>query len=209
MLMKSKKIQKSQLQRSKRRGQQSLFSLAPKRGRKPQKPHDHFGGSYLKNYNPKSKRPIDTKKALHVVLRSSHATGDKSFKNKKYEARVWQIVSFHAQKTGIRVYEYANAGNHLHLLLRTKNRSDYNTFIRTITGLIARVVGKSERGVPLKKKFWDGRPFSRVVSFAKREFQTVKNYLLRNVLEAIGWMPYVARDKHLPVDLRRWLTSTA
>ncbi len=173
-----------------RKIQQSLFDQLPKRGRKPQKPHDHFGGMYLRKYNPKSKRPMDSKKALHLVLHSTKATGTKSFKNKTYEARIWEIIDTHARKAGIRIYEYANAGNHLHLLLRAKNRTDYNTFIRTITGLIARLVDKTERGEPLKGKFWDGRPFSRIVSFAVREFQTVKTYLLRNVLEDVGHPAY-------------------
>jgi REP element-mobilizing transposase RayT len=188
--------------------QYSIFEQKPKRGRKPQKPHDHFGGMYLKNYNPKSKRPMDSKKALHVVLRSTKATGARSFKNEKYEARIWEIVSQHAKNTGVRIYEYANSGNHLHLLIRAKTRADYNTFMRTITGLIARLVGRSERGKPLKEKFWDGRPFSRVVSFSPKEFKAAKNYLNRNNLESIGWLPYVARDKRLPAELREWLATS-
>lgn len=149
---------------------------------------------------------MDSKKALHVVLRSSLATGARSFKNKEYEARIWDIVSLHAEKCGVRIYEYANGGNHLHLLFRANSRKGYNMFIRTITGLIARLVGRSEKGKPLKKKFWDARPFSRVVSFAKREFNAAKSYLHRNILEAIGWMPYVPRDKRLSKKWRECLS---
>lgn len=185
--------------------QRSLFDQKPKRGRKPLKPYDHFGGVHLKNYNPKSKRPMDSKKTLHLTLKSSQATGVKSFKNKQLEARIWQIIDHQATRTHIRIYAYANAGNHLHLLIRAKHRENYISFIRSITGLISRLVGKSERGQPLKEKFWDARPFTRIVSFAKREFQTVKTYLLRNTLEAIGWMPYFSRDKRLPREWRQWL----
>jgi len=188
-----------------RKIQQSLFDQQPKRGRPLAKPHGHFGGRYLKNYNPNCQRPMDSKKALHLVLKSSQAVGEKSFKNEKFEAKVWGIVSHHAEKTGIKIYEYANGENHLHLLLRAKHRDDYRAFIRTITGLIARLVGKSKRGKPLKKKFWDARPFSRVVSFAYREFNAIKTYLLRNTLEAIGWMKYISRDSRLPTELRRVL----
>ena len=192
-----------------RKIQQSLFDQLSKRGRMPSKPWDHFGGMYLKNYNPKSKRPMSPKKALHLVLHSSKATGSRSFKNEKFEVRIWEIIAQHAVKTGVKIYEYANAGNHLHLLLRAKHREDYHAFIRTITGLIARLVGKSERGQPLKEKFWSGRPFSRIVGFAKREFQNVKRYLLRNTLEVIGWMPYIERNKRLPNKFRRLLGSSA
>src|SRR5690606_41914407 len=100
----------------KRRRQLNLFDQIPKRGRRPQKPANHFGGMYLKNYNPKSKRPMDGKKALHLVLRSSKAKGEKSFKTKKHEAKIWQIISQHAENNHITIYQYANSGNHLHLL---------------------------------------------------------------------------------------------
>jgi REP element-mobilizing transposase RayT len=190
-----------------RKIQQSLFDQTPKRGRKPNKPHGHFGGRYLKTYNPKSERPMDQKKALHLVLKSSQAVGESSFKNRKFKTKIWDIICDHAEKQDVKIYQYANGGNHLHILLRAKHRSDYVAFIKTITGLIARLVGKSQRGHPLKKKFWDARPFSRVVSFAKKEFATIKTYLLRNTLEAIGWMPYFPRDTHLPNKLRNWLVA--
>jgi len=192
-----------------RKIQQNLFDQLPKRGRKPNKPHGHFGGRYLKNYNPKSKRPMDSKKALHVVLKSSRAVGGRSFDHDKFKAKIWDIISKHAAQKGIKIYSYANGGNHLHLLLRAKNRKEYSGFIRTITGLIARLVGATQRGRPLRKKFWDARPFSRTVNFSKKEFSAAKTYLLRNTFEAIGWMPYVSRDKHLPRELRQWLNASA
>jgi len=150
---------------------------------------------------------MDSKKALHLVLKSSQAVGEKSFGNEKFEAKIWDIISHHAEKTGIKIYEYANAGNHLHLLMRAKHRADYTAFIRIITGLIARLVGNSERGNPLKKKFWDARPFSRIVGFAKQEFKAIKTYLMRNTLEAIGWMKYISRDSSLPINLRQVLVG--
>jgi len=200
-----KKIQPRKIQQRKK--QQSLFDQQPKRGRPPIKPHGHFGGRHLKNYNPNCERPMDSKKALHLVLKSSQAVGEKSFKSEKFEAKVWDIIKHHAKKTGIKIYEYANGGNHLHLLLRAKHRDDYTAFIKAITGLIARTVGKSQRGKPLKKRFWDARPFSRVVSFTKKEFKAIKTYLLRNTLEAIGWLPYLSRDRRLPKELRHALDA--
>ena len=74
---------------------------------------------------------------------------------------------------------------------------------------IARLVGKSQRGTPLKKKFWDARPFSRVVSFAKKEFSAIKTYLLRNTLEAIGWIKYISRESRLPKEMRQVLDSAS
>lgn len=170
---------------------------AKSRGRPRIRPPKSFGGSYFKNYNPREQRPINQNQALHLVLKSSQATGVRSFKNKKFEKKIWQIIKKHAQKNSIKIYEYANAGNHLHLLIRVKRRDFYNKFIRTITGLIARLVKSIENGAPIVKSFWDSRPYSRIVGFRGREFKMVKLYLARNTFEAIGFILKIKRSKKL------------
>ncbi len=76
-------------------------------------------------------------------------------------------------------------------------------FIKSVTGLIARFVNKAERGkaknqnesktsTDSKPKFWDARPFSRIVYFGK-DFKKVKSYFFRNTLEALGWVQYQTR----------------
>jgi len=169
-----------------------------KLGRNRKRPGNVFGGMYFKNYNPSMQRPIRAKKALHLVMRSCQAKGGLSFKNKKFEAKIWDIIKKHAFRNGITIYSYANAGNHLHLLIRVRRRDAYHRFIRSVTGLIARVVGGSEKGRKLKKKFWDARPFTRIVSFSKYDFPYVKAYLLKNTLETIGWIPYIKRSQKMP-----------
>jgi REP element-mobilizing transposase RayT len=188
--------------------QLNLLAQIPRHGPKRRRPELSFGGIYFKNYNPSMQRPMDSKKALHVTLKSSRAIGEKSFKNKIFERKIYELVASKAQDCSIKIYGYANGGNHLHILMRAKRREDYQRFIRTITGLIARFVGGAERGKKLKNKFWDNRPFSRVVSFAKSEFYIVRRYLTRNVLEAIGWMPYVQRSKKLNHYWSTFLSTT-
>ena len=162
-------------------------------GRPRRLPEGCFGGSHFSGYNPRTQRPIYAKKALHLVLRSSLATGQFSMKRKELSARVWDIIVKHANQNGIQIYEYANGGNHLHLLIRVRRRDSYCRFIRSISGLIARAVKGCEKGTPLNGKFWDHRPFTRVVGFAGKQFQKVKLYLARNRLEAIGFLPYLER----------------
>lgn len=181
------------------------LELKSKRGRKRSIPAGVFGGKYHLNYNPSGKRPVDSKKALHVVLRSSKARGQRSFKNSQHEGKIVDIVQKHAKKNNIRLYSYSNAGNHLHILLRAKERIDYVRFIRTITGLIARVVNSYQK---LKEKFWDGRPFTRIVHFGKRDFEQVKRYLLRNTLETIGWVPYITRSTKLSPQWKKFFRNT-
>jgi REP element-mobilizing transposase RayT len=162
------------------------------RGRKRKVPVNTMGGVFHAKYNPGYKRPMDSKKALHVVLKSSKAKDSKSFKNKKNEQKIFDIIHKAAKTFGIKFYDYANGGNHLHLLLKVNDRQDYVKFIKVVTGLIARFVNKSERGCPSKTKFWDSRPFSRIVHFGN-DFKKVKSYFLRNTLEALGWVKYQKR----------------
>lgn len=115
-------------------------------------------------------------------------------KKRNLADKIWDIIEKHALKNNVRVYEYANAGNHLHLLIRVKRRDDYQRFIRSITGLIARAVKGCQKGNPLKKKFWDARPFTRIVSFSGDQFRKVKMYLARNRMEALGFVRYQPRN---------------
>lgn len=171
------------------------------RGRKRKIPKNSMGGAFHMNYNPSFKRPMDSKKAIHVVLKSSQAKSLKSFKHRNHEQKVYDIISKAAERFGIKLYDYANGGNHLHLLIKAFHRQDYVKFIRAISGLIARHVGKAERGRPSEMKFWDSRPFSRIVHFGN-DFKKVKSYFFRNTLEALNWVKYQTRPKKINHEWR-------
>lgn len=83
----------------------------------------------------------------------------------------------------------ANVGNHLHLHVQLTNRFTYNPFIRAVTGAIAIAVMGSVR----RKKFWDRRPFSRIVqSFTA--YLRLRSYVRINELESFGISREEARD---------------
>ena len=73
----------------------------------------------------------------------------------------------------MRVYEYANCGNHLHALVRIPRRSRWSAFIRELTGRIARRTGVR----------WMHRPFTRVVNGWRKAYRAVKAYVQLNRLE--------------------------
>ena len=77
-----------------------------------------FGGTLLKNSHAKSARPTATKHPMHVIIRSSQAKGALSFQRGKKHRQVDQLVRRVCKKHGVRLYEYANVGNHLHLLIK-------------------------------------------------------------------------------------------
>lgn len=149
-----------------------------------------FGGAYLKG-NPKVKRPVSIKRSMHLVIRSTVAVGSKSFL--KFDSPIQKIIRAQGLHFGVKVYRIANGGNHLHMILLPRSRVAFNGFIRSITGIIARVVLKAERGEAKGIQFWEKRPFTRVVEWG-REFKSVSNYLLRNTLEALGFILYKPRS---------------
>ena len=158
----------------------------------------YFGGAYLKNSNPKEKRPISTKRSMHLVMRSSKARANLSFL--KHNRRVHSIVATQAKAFGVKVYRFANASNHLHMIVLPISRKAFQGFVRAISGLIARVILGAERGSPKLEagegrswSFWDKRPFTRVVEWG-RDFRTTTSYLLQNSLEALGFIPYQPRE---------------
>jgi REP element-mobilizing transposase RayT len=144
-----------------------------------------FGGSLLKG-NPREARPIAVKRPMHVVLRSGLATGPRSMLKPGTARRIEALVRRRATESGVRVYRFANSGNHLHLVLVSRSRAGFQRFLRAVTGLIARVVLGVERGRPLGVRFWDARPFTRIVEWG-REYRIVANYVLGNHLEAVGF----------------------
>lgn len=157
-----------------------------------------FGGALLKNSNAKTKRPLSTKHALHVVLRSSLARGEWSLRSSKNLKMVEKTIRSQAQKYGIKIYEFANVGNHLHLLIKLSNRFTFAPFMRAISGIIALKVTGACKAKELKQKFWDYRPWSRIVEWRKA-YSIAKDYVIQNHLEAIGAIPYQPRLRRAPV----------
>jgi hypothetical protein len=151
-----------------------------------------FGGSLLKG-NPKTKRPVTSKKCMHLVMRSQLAHGRLSLF--RFEKQIEKIILTQGRNFGVKVYRQANAGNHLHLAVLPRSRNAYNGFIRSISGLIARLVLKAERSNPKGIRFWEKRPFTEIVEWGK-QFKTLSNYLMQNTLEALGFIPYQPRRAH-------------
>jgi hypothetical protein len=148
------------------------------------------GGSYAKGKR-KTARPIDTKKPIHLVLKSTKAIGQKSFLHPKNRKLVDETVYKYAKRFGIRIYTYSNSGNHLHLNVRAKSRQLFQSYLRTISGIIPRVILKAKKGEP-KGKFWDALAFTRVADWG-RAYQNLKSYIVQNILEAAGVTPYQPR----------------
>ena len=129
-----------------------------------------FGGALLKaGTNPKGARPLDSKFPIHLVLKAERST----MRLPKHYARVNHIVHQTMRKHGVRLYEYANCGNHLHHLIKLPRRRTWSAFIRELTGRLAQVTGVR----------WMHRPFTRLIKGWKKAFRAVKEYVRLNRVE--------------------------
>lgn len=151
-----------------------------------------YGGSLQTTRKGRSyARPISTTQSMHLVLRSSQAIGDLSFKKPSNAKEIQRILSQFALKYGIKIISLANVGTHLHFHLKISKRQGYFRFIRAVTSAIAiQIMGhprwsQKQSGQNSNKKFWDYRPFTRVLS-SYREFLTLNDYIQINQLEGLG-----------------------
>jgi hypothetical protein len=159
----------------------------------------HGGELFRTRAGRRGPRPLSTRHTLHLVLRSTQARGEWSFRTLRNQGRIRRLAERFARRYGIRIVGLANVGNHLHFQLKLSNRRLYAPFIRALTGAIAlTVTGRSRwkpRGSdPLERRrpFWDYRPFTRIV-VGRRGFLTLRDYLALNRWESRGFDRATAR----------------
>ncbi len=149
----------------------------------------NFGGSKLKS-NPKVARPLSTKLAVHVVLKSALAQGRRSLLHSKNVDKIHAVITNCAKQCGVRIYHYVNVGNHIHLVVKLHDRQTFKAFLRSVTGLIARHVLGAQRNHPQGLTFWEARPFTRLVSWG-RDYKNVGNYMESNRWESTVRKQYI------------------
>jgi REP element-mobilizing transposase RayT len=99
------------------------------------------------------------------------------------ESRIRELLRELGQRHGIKIFEYSNGGDQIHLLLRAKSRAGFQAFLRAFAGLTARLVTGAKKGKP-SGKFWDALTYSRVLTWGK-EFDALRELLAKGDLEAL------------------------
>lgn len=131
-----------------------------------------FGGNLLKKSHAKSARPFSSKASMHIVLKAN------SYALKHYDLRVEKLIERHAKNNYIKIYSLQNIGNHIHLVIRAKNKDLLKCFLRSICGLIPRLLKTAN--------LWVQRPFSRIIKWGKA-YRKIKNYMTINRYESMGY----------------------
>ncbi len=139
------------------------------------------GGVGAKNHR-KLERPLSTKKWIHLVLKSDKAVGQLSFLKASHQVFVKKLLHEKARKFGIKIADYANVGNHLHLKIRISSRENFKKFLKSITAQIARKITGAKKGKPFGR-FWQGLAFTRILT-SRLEELNLKGYIEANRIEA-------------------------
>jgi REP element-mobilizing transposase RayT len=114
---------------------------------------------------------------MHFVLRSSQAKGERSFRRGKNLSKVEGILKKFADKHGVHLFNHAIQSNHLHLYVQLSSSKGYFRFIRAVSSAIGYAIAGRV------KKFWDRRPFSRIIRDDKEDI-VVNDYIELNKIEA-------------------------
>lgn len=174
-----------------------------------------FGGSLLIGRR-KTPRPVNVKEPIHIVMRSQYAHGPRSFRSSKNIKRIERILERAALKYHIKIYRKAIQSNHIHLVVKISSKVSYKAFIAVVAGKIASYSmsqmsfknflhfldetqsfdwGEGYKTPHKGQAFWDCRPFTRILYWGK-DYQKACKYLLRNNLEALGFIKYQPRRKN-------------
>jgi REP element-mobilizing transposase RayT len=177
-----------------------------------------FGGQLLQGRR-RGLRPLSSKEATHLIIRSVWAVGRHSLLRRENKAEIEKLVAIFSHRFGVKVYRFAIASNHVHLVIRPTARSLYNKFIRALSGKIASHVMRGQSFEKFKRllggeggqaqaetqgigqRFWQFRPFTRVL-FWGRDFKQACGYVTQNTLEALGFIAYQPRGRN---PYLRWI----
>jgi hypothetical protein len=156
--------------------QQKLFATLPSA-------HGATLGGGKSMSHAKRARPLAPKGRYHVVLRSNRARGELSLLRARHRRAVEDIIYRQGKKFFVRIEQYANVGNHLHLRVYSQGRLEFRNFLRSVTAMIARMVTGARRGKKFGR-FWSCLAFTRLIT-TWTEQQILTRYIFANRLEGL------------------------
>lgn len=150
-------------------------------------PRTVHGGADAKGKR-KTERPFNTAAPLHLVLKSTRARGEWSMLKRRHRSKVTSMIYIYAKRFKIHVYRATNVGNHLHLLVKAKDRKSLADYLRVLAGRVAVTVTGARKGVKRIGRFWDHLCWSRLVNWG-RDFFHVRDYLWKNLETGVQGIP--------------------
>ncbi|RYZ76800.1 MAG: hypothetical protein EOP06_30935, partial [Proteobacteria bacterium] len=166
----TKQAPKASLRRMGKAIQRDLFE-----GRLEHGPNRFKHGGDLNRGKRKIARPFKSNTPIHIVLKSSLATGENSMLSPHNRIAIDRIIEKQARKQQAKIHAQQNVGNHCHLMASFRTRAQFKKFLKAVSGLIARHVLRTKKGRPAQARFWDQIPFTRIVR-GFRDFKSMIHY---------------------------------
>jgi hypothetical protein len=160
--------------------QHNLFDYADQKSTKKRYNRVTHGGIASKGRR-KLERPLSSKHWIHLVLKSDKARGTLSLRAARNQLYIKKTIDAKAQKFGLIIGDFANVGNHLHIKVKARSRNAFQSFLRSITTLIARHVTSARQGRSFGR-FWQGLAFTRVLR-TYAEVRQLVGYFFANRIE--------------------------
>jgi putative transposase len=129
----------------------------------------------------KSRRPLDSKYPVHLILKSKKAKGSLSLRAKRNLHWIWLLAHRKAEKFDVQLQGFANVGNHLHFKVKFKRREHFQKYLKSVSALIARHVTGARKGKAFGK-FWDFLAYTKVVKIWTQE-KRLNRYITANAIE--------------------------
>jgi hypothetical protein len=158
-----------------------------------QNPTAHGGSFQRTRWGRSRRRIVSPTQTMNLTLRSTQARGLWSFRHPKNRHAIEQLSLKFSARFDVRVLRLSNVGNHLHFHVLFPGKKAYVKFIRALTAAIAIAITGGTRWTKARpKKFWDLRPFTRVI-LTVMQFKAFDAYLDLNDLEGDGFPRKAAR----------------
>lgn len=101
------------------------------------------GGTLRQKRAGRSARPLSTKQSLHLVLKvNTQKLSKRSLRNPMCFKLTLAMIKKYAKMFSVKIEQVSVQNNHIHALVRTTKRSQYQHFFRVVAGQIAQCFEK-------------------------------------------------------------------
>ena len=169
-----------------------------------------YGGDL--NYR-KTSRPFDSKKLIHVVFKANLG---KAIYFTRSQKSILELIMSSLYRYNLKLKSFSIQRDHIHLLCYSnsqvspmKAQEEFKNFLRFFSSEMGRKYKAIFKrfGISESKSLWVKRPFTRLVSWGKKSFLKVIEYIEKNTQEALGLVEYTPRDHALNKFLKKWTTQ--
>lgn len=143
------------------------------------------GGELRKKRLGRFARSLTTKDPHHVVFKMNKSVLRSGLRSPRHFALLKRLIEKYSKRFFIKIEQCSIQNDHIHLLIRARKRSCFQSFFKVLAGQFSQsVTGTQNKAYENKIRLWKYRPFSRVVKGYKA-YVRVQNYVQLNELEVI------------------------